>query len=140
MFLSSFSEDLKKHGGGAPIYVDSSDGQITFYVRRIGTNESNKALKDLRRSLFGPFHSAADDDISQLYANWLADYGVTGWDDLVDSDTGEPVLYSKQAARDLFLDESYFQSLNSILINSAASFENFLHDEKEEAIDNVKKQ
>src|SRR5210317_631666 len=120
MFLASFAEDPEKQGGGAPIYIESSHGTITFYVKRIGTEESNKALKNIRKALFGPFHNSSDGDANELYAHWLAEYGVTGWDNLVNDDTGEQVKYSIDAARTLFLNESYYHSLNTMLITQAA--------------------
>lgn len=133
MELSAFREDLAKHTSGAPIYV----GDACFYVRRWGTAEAQKALRDIRLGLFGPLHKHQIGDDDRIMAEWLAEYGVTGWEN-VRGDDG-PLGYDKQAARKVFLNPEYFQSLNSLLYVEAAKFENYLHDQAAEDLDALKK-
>lgn len=139
MRLSDYAEDLSKHGEGSPIYIKSSHGDITFYVTRFGGGECDKNIKNIKQSLFGPFHKLSDVDVNLVYAHWLVEFGVTKWENLIDDDTKKQVKYSKQKARDLFLNEEYFLSLNHKLIAAAMDFENYLYDQAEEVIDNVKK-
>ena len=139
MIISSFSECKTKQRDGTPVYVASPRGEICFYVRRFGTTESNKKLKQLKRALFGPMHSGSDSDTSELYAHWLCEYGVSGWENLYDDETGKNIEYSEDNARSLFLDESYFLSLNTHLVNQSLSYESYLRDDIEEASEIIKK-
>lgn len=139
MLLSLFCECPEKQRDGTPVYVASPNGDITFYIRRWGTKESEAIVKDLRRSLFGPIHRHSDDDISEIYAHWLVEYGVAKWEGLTNDETAKPVEYSKDNARSLFLDKRYWLSLNQKLINDALNFEQYLIDEVEEATDAIKK-
>ena len=133
MDLNSFKECLTKQRDGSPIYV----GDSVFYCRRWGTPESQKFVRDLRRSLFGPFHKAQDSDDSWLCAEWLCGYGVTRWENVTD---GEKVIdFSESTARNIFLNPEYQLSLNSILIAAVMNFENYLYDEAEGDFEALKK-
>ena len=134
MQLSEYREDLTLHEKGAPISV----GDAIFYIRRIGTPESNKFLKELRLSIFGPFCRHDDMDHNELFAHWLTEYGCTGWDGVQD-ESGADLPYSQQAARKVFLNPEYYLSLNTILTNAAATFENYLHEQLDQDIDALKK-
>lgn len=133
MDLSEYREDLEKHKKGVPIYV----GDALFYVRRWGTEESQKALRDIRLGLFGPLHKHQVGDDDRIMAEWLCEYGVTGWEGV--STSGGELIYSKQHARKVFLNPEYFQSLNSLLYSESAKFENYLHDQAAEDCDAIKK-
>ena len=133
MDLALFREDTEKQKGGAPVYI----GDATFYLRRWGTPESQRVLKDLRRSLFGPHHKSQESDESLLLAHWLADYGCVSWEG-VESDGGD-LKYSAKAARGVFLNEEYFLSLNVELFLNAQKFENYLYDEATEEVEELKK-
>lgn len=139
MILSAFCECPDKQRDGTPVYVASPNGEICFYLRRFGTDESSKKVKELKRALFGPISKRSDEDLNVFYAHWLCEYGVASWDDLVDDESGEKVAYSMDAARSLFLDERYFLSLNTHLINESLSYESYLRDDVEEATDSIKK-
>ena len=139
MQLSFYKEDIYKQGDGTPIHIKSQSGTITFYVRRWGTKQSEKALKDIRRALFGPLHKHSEEDALLVQAHWLVEYGVAKWESLIDDDTGKEIPYSKEASRELFTDESYFLSLNSQLIQDAMIFEHYLFEEVEEVIEAIKK-
>lgn len=133
MSLAYFREDLDKQKSGAPIYA----GDITFYVKRWGTKESQEFLRELNRKLFGPFHKAHEGDQAKVYSEWLI-WAVTGWENMLSED-GEVVEYSQSVARDIFTNEEYFLSLNMVLINGAMNFEHYLHDEAEQDLEVLKK-
>lgn len=133
MKLSEFKESLSLQTNGAPIAV----GNSTFYVRRLGTAESQKALKEIRERLFGPFHKMQESDNHRIYGHWLTEYGVSGWQGLEDQDGA--LEYSKDAARNIFTNPEYFLSLNDVLISAALRFENYLHDESDKDAEKLEK-
>lgn len=139
MRLSLYQEDLKKQGEGTPVHYPSTNGAITFYLRRWGTRESEVRLKEIRRSLFGPLHKHSDEDLLTIYAHWLVEYGVSNWENLIDDNTKKEIPYSIETARQLFTDKSYFMSLNQKLINDALDFENYLQEDIEEVTEAIKK-
>lgn len=49
------------------------------------------------------------------------------------------IVYSKRAARAIFLNKAYYLSLNKILFLSACNYELFLHEEAEAHLENLKK-
>jgi hypothetical protein len=55
MLLRDFAEDGEKWASGAPIYVDASHGTITFYLKRWGTEESEKARKGIVKGSLWPY-------------------------------------------------------------------------------------
>lgn len=134
MSLAMYREDLDKQRNGAPIHV----GEATFYVRRWGTPESLRVRKELARALWGPLHRASEGNDAELLAHWLAEYAVTGWDDLRD-EGGELVVYTREAARAIFLDDAYWLSLNDLLFRGAAAFENYLAEDAEASTEAIKK-
>lgn len=134
MQLSEYRESLTLHDKGAPISV----GDAVFYVRRLGTPSAQKFMKELKLSLWGPFAAHAEQDANELLAHWLTEYGCTGWDNVQD-ESGADLPYSQQAARKVFLNPEYYLSLNAILTNAAATFENYLHEQLEQDIDALKK-
>jgi hypothetical protein len=135
MLLPDFAEDPVKWREGAPIYVDAAHGQIIFYVRRWGPAESIEARKKIIRAIYGPLHSASDVETETVHAHWLAEYGVTDWEN-IDS---ENTAYTQELAREVFLQPEHFYSLNQYLINQALNFENYLFDEAKEILENAKK-
>lgn len=140
MLISDFAEDQDRWRNGAPIYVKTQDhGVITFYVRRYGTPESEKALKEIKQALFGPFHREQEHDAALVSAHWLAEYGVSSWENLIDHSSCKTIQYTKQAARELFLDKSYYYSLNQMLISDAINFEVYLFEQVDEVAENIKK-
>lgn len=133
--LASYREDLQKQQHGTPIYV----GDSVFYVRRYGTANSKKAIKALKLELFGPLHKHEEHDDDLLLAHWLVEYGVSNWEGVAETDGGKPIKYSNAAARKIFLNPEYFQSLNLMLFNESMKFENYLHDQATEDTEAVKK-
>lgn len=135
MHLALYKESSEKQMEGAPVYI----GDATFYLRRWGTNESQAFLKDLRRALFGPHHRSQEGDENKVVGEWLAGYGVVGWEDVLDADSGKEFKYSKKNARMLFLDPEYYLSLNAELFMQANRFENYLYDEALDELEELKK-
>jgi len=133
MLLSDFREDAEKQTKGSPCYV----GEGCFYVCRIGGSEYAKQIEEIKLSLYGFAPKNIDDN--EVMAHWLAEYGVTGWEGIFDGDLENPVEYSKQAARKIFLDNAYWKSLNMLLINHATNYGNYLFDEVEKDVEQVKK-
>lgn len=135
MSLSYFRESKLKQSEGAPIHV----GDITFYVRRWGTKESQGFLKELNKKLFGPFHKAQESDQEIIYSEWLSGYGVVGWDNCRDAENNEILDYSIEVAREIFTNEEYYLSLNRLIISGAMNFEFYLHEEASEDLEGLKK-
>lgn len=134
--LSLYAEDIKKHEKGSPCYIHD----MTFYIARIGTKESTFEFKEIKEKLYGLFPKPSNIDENEIFANWLADCGVLGWEDVINDEGGEPMEYSKKTCRQLFLSKQYWLSLNQVLIRHATNFENYLHDEAYEDIETGKKQ
>lgn len=136
MSLSEYREDGEKQRSGSPIYLSD----MTFFVKRFGTPESQEQIKNIRREMFGPFHKSQEGDENLVLAEWLV-WAVTGWENVVE-DTGDEVKelkYSKKVARKLFTDPEYFLSLNAELVASAMRFEHYLYDESREDEQALKK-
>lgn len=136
MYLSDYKEDSEKQKDGTPIYV----GDAIFYVRRWGTKESLIIRKKIQHRLFGPLHKYSDEDDSLLLAHWLCEYGVSNWENVFPEKGFDEILYSIENSRDIFLNHEYFLSLNQILFKESLKFENYLYDEMEASIEEIKKQ
>lgn len=134
MKLSDYKESTALHNQGAPVAI----GDATFYVKRIGTPECSAFIKKVKAELFGPFHKYQDGDDNLLMAHLLTEYLVTNWE-CVSTEQGEPLPYSHQEARKVFLNKEYWLSLNLILINAANTFENYLYEQSDEDIEALKK-
>lgn len=132
MRLSDYKEDQAKQEGGSPFYL----GDGCFYVRRFGTAKTNKQIEDIKRNEYG--FAPKNIDGSLVLAIWLCEYGVTGWDGVLDEEDNE-LKYSKSNARKIFMNPSYFGSLNPLLINHASDYASYLHDEIEADIEEIKK-
>ena len=135
MSLDLYKEDLDKHVNGSPCYA----AQMTFYVVRFGTKEAQKQIIEIKEKLYGIFPNPNEIDESEVIANWIAYYGVVGWDDVTDGETEEVMLYSKAFARQLFLNKAYWLSLNQVIITHALNFENYLSDETQKDTEQIKK-
>lgn len=131
MNLLEYKEDLEKREAGSPCYI----GDGCFYVRRVGTAKYFKEIEDLKKTIYG-FTSKIDNN--ELLAHWLAEYGVTGWDNIFNEDESE-LNYSKISARKIFLNPAYHLGLNAILINHGSDYANYLFDEVSEDIEAAKK-
>lgn len=133
--LDLYKEDIKKHSSGSPVYIHD----MIFYVARIGTKDSNLEFKEIKEKLYGLFPKPSDIDENEIFANWLADCGVKGWDNVTNDETDEPMEYTKAMCRQLFLSKQYWLSLNQVLIRHATNFENYLHDCAYEDVESLKK-
>lgn len=133
MNLSEFEEDTKKQKEGSPYYM-GDDGAI--YVKRVGTDEYNKEIEDIKREIYGFIQK--DIDVGLVIGTWLAEYGVTGWENILDADDN-PVKFSRSVARSTFLNPSFFNSLNAQLIAHGSSYANYLFDEVIEDVEQIKK-
>jgi|SRR5690606_14891099 len=134
MNLGSYIESAEKQKGGAPIYIEDA----TFFARRYGTHESNKIVKSISRRLFGPFHKSQPEDNDLIFAHWLVEYGIIGWENVYNPD-GSLLEYSEHNARLTFLNPEIFLSLNKLIYFELNNFENFLYDSLEEDIEDIKK-
>lgn len=144
MSLAEFREDGNRWAEGSPIHIN----EMTFYVRRWGTPESQEKLRDIRKRLFGPFHKQQDSDDDIVMGEWLTEYGVTGWENVYEERSSalkaigfkpKEVRYSKKNARGIFCNPEFFYSLNRLLYANAANFENYLYQEAEEDTEELKK-
>ena len=133
MKLSNYSEDLEKQESGSAYYL-GEDG--CFFVKRAGTTQYNKEIEDIKKAEYG--FAPKDVDYGLIIGMWLAEHGVTGWDNILD-ENDNPLKFSRKNARKVFLNPAYFNSLNLLIIQHANDYNNYLHDEIEEAIESVKK-
>lgn len=133
MKLSAYSEDLEKQEKGSPYYL-GEDG--CFFVKRAGTTQYNKEIEEIKRELYG--FAPKDVNAGLIIGTWLAEKGITDWENILD-ENDKPLEFSRVNARKVFLNPSFFNSLNLALIQHANDYTNYLHDEIEEAIENIKK-
>lgn len=132
MKLSQYEEDTEKQEKGSPCYLYDAH----FDVKRTGTPIFNKEVQAIKSRLYD--FAARDIDMNLVMATWLAEIGVTNWDGVLDKDDNE-LEYSKSNARAVFLNPAFYNSLNLLLLQHAADYNNYLHDEMEEDIEAIKK-
>jgi hypothetical protein len=132
MRLSDYKEDTTKQEGGSHCYI----GEGFFLVRRFGTAETNKQVEDIKRELYG--FAPKDIDTNLVLAHWLCEHGVAGWDGILDEEENA-LEYSQQNARRVLMNPECYLSLNTLLINHANSYSNYLYDEMIEDVETVKK-
>lgn len=137
MQLSAYREDTERQNNGAAVSI----GAAVFFVRRWGTHESECFLQKIKREVFGPFVPADEDYFPALLSHWLAEYGIAGWTGVFMDDDGKesPLPYDKIAARRIFLDKSYWLSLNAELFAAAQNYEHYLHEIAVEDAESIKK-
>lgn len=133
--LSLLREDRERQEQGSPCYIL----EMTFFVKRIGTNQAKQEIKEIREKLYGLFPKPDEIDENEIFAHWLAEYGVVGWEEVVNNETDEPIEFNRSFARKLFLNEEYWLSLNQALIAHAMNYENFLHEQAYKDIEELKK-
>tara|TARA_R110000822_G_C15113801_1_gene473244 strand:- start:276 stop:674 length:399 start_codon:yes stop_codon:yes gene_type:complete len=131
MNISIYEEDLEKHEKGSPLHIE--DG--CFNVKRFNTSESTIEIDSIKKREYG--FAPKDMDYNKVIAIWLCEYGVTGWDGVFDDE--KELKYSKQTARQIFMNPAYYLSLNSLLLQHACDYNNYLHDEIEEDVTAIKK-
>lgn len=136
MALGLFREDLALQEKGAPFVTSGG----TFYVKRSGTDEFFKVRREIAARLFGIYLQPNPEKEIIILANMLAEYLVTGWDDVY-SDDGEGILipYSIDAARSIFLNKEYFLSLNKMIEEFSWNFSNYLQLQAEDDLEVLKK-
>lgn len=137
MNLSDYREDLEKHEKGTPIYIQDA----CFYLRRMGTDASNKALRKIKQTLYGISPDPKELNEMEIYAHWLVEFGLQDWSGVYDADDDNEIEYSERMKRKIFLNKEYWGSGGLVhqLIAEALNFENFLHDEADEDAEAVKK-
>lgn len=139
MNLSQYREDLNKQKNGTPIYV----GDAIFYIKRLGTPESTKAIKKISNRLFGPLHQYTQEDDYEKIAAVLAEYAVVNWENVYwsfnDEKEKREFEFNEENKYKLFYSDEFKLSLNVILWNEAWKFENFLYEEAEDSIEEIKK-
>lgn len=132
MNLNDYLEDPSKQEQGSPCYL----GDGAFYVKRIHTPEYNKQIEEIKNALYG--FTSKEMDQNLIIAHWLSNYGVTKWEGVNNPDDSE-LDFSRANARKVFLNPGQFMSLNALLITHASNYANYLMDEVEEDIKQVKK-
>jgi len=135
MSLDLYREDPDKQSSGSPCYIS----EMIFNVARIGTKKAQLQIAEIKEKLYGFFPNPKIIDENEVFANWLAYDGITGWDNVKDDENGEDLEFSRSVARMLFLNKSYWLSLNQILISHAANYENYLNDQLYEDVEKAKK-
>jgi len=137
--LVGFLEDEGLQANGAPFYLSSiyPSNNGVFYVSRFGCVESVKQMKKLRKQLHG-FDSTKDVDEAELIAIWLAEFGVTGWENLTDANDNE-VPFTRANCRQVFADKRLKLSLCNELFRFACNYEHYIKEQIIEDIDALKK-
>lgn len=135
MRFSAFKEDLQKQKKGAAIPI----GLAVFYCKRWGTKESEEFLAKLRRELYGPFISNSDEYFPELLAWWLAEYAITGWEGVFQEENEQLLKHSKDNARLIFLDRSYWLHLNMEIFKESQNYERYLEEIAKEDLEELKK-
>ena len=134
MLLSDYREDSNKQEQGSPCYL----GDGCFYVKRVGSKQYHEEVDNIKKRIYGFSPSRVDQN--EIIAHWLAEYGVTDWEGIMDgNESNKPVEYSKQNARIIFLDKAYWQSLNLMLFNHGSDYNNYIEDAASEDVNQVKK-
>lgn len=139
LLLDNYREDLQKQKDGSPCYLDEG----TFFIKRSGTPEVKKQLAEIRERLYGIFLKDSNGiDEYRIWAHWLAEFGVVGWDDIQHIDENGkavPLEFTREAARDIFLNEQYRRSLIPKLVEFSLNYENYLCEQSQEDVEQVKK-
>ena len=131
MNISGYEEDKNKQEKGSPCHIE--DG--SFDVKRFNTAESNIQIEDIKKREYG--FAPKEIDHNKVIAIWLVEHGVTGWDGVFDDE--KELKYSKQVARQIFLNPAYYLSLNLLLLQHASDYSNYLHDAIEKDVEAIKK-
>lgn len=136
MKLSNFREDLEKHEKGTPIYIQDA----CFWLRRFGTDASNKAVRKIKQSLYGINPDPKEVSEMEVYAHWLIEFGLVDWTGVYDEDNNK-LECTARSTRQVFSNDEYWGSGGLVhqLIAEALNYENFLHEEMEEDVEAVKK-
>lgn len=135
MRFSAFKENVQKQRDGAAIPI----GMAVFYCKRWGTRESDAFMVKLRRELYGPFVANSEEYFPELLGYWFAEYAITGWKNVFEEEKETLLNYSKDNARSIFLDESYWLSLNMELFKQCQNYENYLDEIVQEDSEEIKK-
>lgn len=133
MNLKDYEENIVKQEKGSPCYID--DGGSYFDVKRMHTPLYYKQIEDIKVRLYGFAPQEIDNGL--ILAHWLSDHGVTGWGGVFDGD--DELTYTEDRARKVFLNPSYFLSLNALLVLHGGNYNNYLSDEVEKDIEQAKK-
>ena len=136
MNLIDFKESLEKCSKGAPVYI----GEMTFWLKRWGTKDSNKAIEKIKQELYGLFPDPKEMDESEIYAHWLVSYALVDWEG-VKQDDGEVLECTARSTKGVILNREYWGhgGLVHQLVTQAMNYENFLHDAIDEDTEAVKK-
>ena len=132
MNLDQYKESKEKQEGGSPCYLSDAH----FNVKRFNTTESSKQIEDIKKREYG--FAPKDIDFNLVLAIWLSEFGVTGWEGVLNEE-GKELKYTNGNARKVFINPEYFMSLNAILIQHASDYNNYLYDEVLEDVEVIKK-
>ena len=130
--LNLYREDKEKQERGSPCFLH----EASFDVVRAGTPLYILQIEQIKKELFGFAPKEIDNGL--VVATWLAEYGVTGWDGVIDEDDKD-LAFNRVNARKVFLNPEYFLSLNALLIDHAFKYHNYLYDEACEDLEQIKK-
>jgi len=135
MNINEYKEDLVKQEKGSPCYFSTNENSSYIDIRRVGTPQYKKEIEEIKKSLYA--FNDQDMDTDLILANWLVEYGVTGWSGIFDED--KELTYSKATSRKIFLNPEYFRTVNQLLINHGTEYQNYLHDAANDDIEAIKK-
>lgn len=130
---SLFLQDVQLMDDG--VWIDIASG--SFKIRRWGTKQSDKIFHRLRMVEFGEKLPRFSSETEMLYGIWLAEYGVIDWKNVCDKQNNE-IEYSIQQARAIFTNPGYQSSLVTILFNEAQNYTNFLYQQADEDVEQLK--
>lgn len=128
--IKTAAESVHAKEHGAWVTIEAAPGW-RFKLCRVGTDQYTKERRDIAVSRYGLDYSAANED--EITALWLARYGVTDWE------CPQGHKFSEPNASELFLNESYYHSVNLQLMTKGLDYRNYLESVVEKDIEAVKK-
>ncbi len=121
--LKDFKECCNAHEQGVNIYPNDGDGY--FKLRRLGTPQTAREIEQIRLSKHGLFSGDDETTHMEIMAEWLSEFGVTGWGGINDPETDNEIPFSRSACRQVFSNPAYV-GLVGILITEATTIGHFL--------------
>jgi len=138
MQFGAYRESLELQEKGTPFRAEGWADGTAIYVKRWGTKESEKHISEIRMVVDGPY-GARESFFPDIVAHWLAGYGVTGWEGVYDDDGVTLLPFTKETARQVFLDDGHKLNLNMMLYGHAINGENYYEELARRDSEEIKK-
>jgi hypothetical protein len=116
--LALYNERIEAQDSGAPIVLQYDEDDIPkayIKVKRIGTPAYNEEIEELRLIKYSHFDPRTTKQETEILIEWLVSSGVTGWFGINDAETNEPLPFSRENCRRIFMSKSYLGLVNEVL-------------------------